>query len=251
MTLYGKKMKKIAHGGRTVYGFDIGILMLDTKFPRIPGDVGNALTWNFPVLYKIVQNAFPEKIVRNPSESDIEPFVQGALELQNAGVRAITTSCGFLAMFQDVLAARLDIPVFTSSLLQLPFMLKIFPNKKVLILTVDSNSLTTRHIQAACGNVDEARYEIVGTENRKYFTKFFVGNTEEADIEACQNELLDVLEVKLSRGRHDFGGILLECTNMPPYSDAIRKKFHLPVYDFVTLTNFVHSTYCANGFSQK
>lgn len=43
----------IARGNSNIYGFPIGmILMLDTAFPRIPGDIGNALTWDFPVLYK-------------------------------------------------------------------------------------------------------------------------------------------------------------------------------------------------------
>ena len=33
------------YGGYTTYGQPIGILMLDTRFPRIPGDIGNAKTY--------------------------------------------------------------------------------------------------------------------------------------------------------------------------------------------------------------
>lgn len=31
------------HGGFTNYGETIGVLMLDSTFPRPPGDIGNAL----------------------------------------------------------------------------------------------------------------------------------------------------------------------------------------------------------------
>lgn len=241
-------MANIIKGGHTVYGYDLGILMLDTHFPRMVGDVGNARTWNFPVLYKVVHGAKPSKVVLDLTFDDIGPFVRAAKELEAAGVRAITTSCGFLAMFQDKLAECLEVPVFTSSLLMLPLLARMYGSRKILVCTANSRTLTAAHLKPVCGQLDAARYEIVGTEDQPTFTNFTVQNWEEVDRDLCEAEILDVLAAKLGKNPGEFGAILLECTNMPPYSDSIRKTFGLPVYDFVTFVNFVHSATCRNFF---
>lgn len=241
-------MANIIKGGHTVYGYDLGILMLDTQFPRMIGDVGNAQTWKFPVLYKVVRGARPSKVVLDLTFDDVAPFVSAAKELEAAGVKAITTSCGFLAMFQDELAQCLDVPVFTSSLLLLPLLARMFGRRKVLVCTANSRTLTEAHLKPVCGNLDTAGYEIIGTEDQPTFTNFTVQNWEQVDRDLCEAEILDVLSAKLAEKPREFGAILLECTNMPPYSDSIRKKFGLPVYDFVTFVNFVHSSTCRNAF---
>ncbi|MDR2738460.1 MAG: hypothetical protein LBB68_01305 [Treponema sp.] len=106
------------YGNRTNYGQAIGILMLNTNFPRIPGDIGNATTFSFPVVYKIIETANASNVVSLGAVELLEPFIKGARELITQGVRAITTSCGFLAIFHRELAAAVDVPVFTSSLIQ-------------------------------------------------------------------------------------------------------------------------------------
>src|SRR6266545_3618678 len=104
-----------AKGGRTLYGHALGVLMLDTVFPRFPGDVGNALTWPFPVRYQIVEGAFSNRIMGPDPDSELlQPFVDGARRLEAEGVRAITTSCGFLCVYQRELAAAVRIPMLTS-----------------------------------------------------------------------------------------------------------------------------------------
>jgi len=108
-------------GGFTNYGQDIGILMLDTIFPRIPGDIGNAGSYNIPVRYKTVKNAKPFTIMGDKPDAELlKPFVEAARELEAEGVKAITTSCGFLAAFQGELADAVKIPVFTSALILAP-----------------------------------------------------------------------------------------------------------------------------------
>ena len=97
-------MNGIVKGGQNIYGYDIGVLMLDSTFPRICGDIGNARTWDFPVLYKKVEGGTPKKVVLELTSEDIQPFIEGAKELEAAGVKAITTSCGFLALFQEELS---------------------------------------------------------------------------------------------------------------------------------------------------
>src|SRR4051794_10566870 len=120
-------------GGRTIYGHALGVLMLDTLFPRIPGDVGNALTWPFPVQYKIIKGATPYRVTDpDPDPELLPPFIEAARELEAEGVGAITTSCGFLAIFHRELAAAVSVPVATSSLLQVPLAARLIrPDQRV------------------------------------------------------------------------------------------------------------------------
>lgn len=238
-------MSNIVHGGFTTYGYDIGVLMLDSQFPRVVGDIGNARTWQYPVLYETVKGFSPEKVVLNLEMEDIEPFVESAKKLENKGVKAITTSCGFLAMFQEELKKKLKVPVFTSSLVMLPLLCKI--SGKVLVLTANSETLTMRHLEAACGDLSLLDYKIIGTQNEANFTNFTVQNWMHVDMDLCKKEILSVLHSVLDND-HTYKCILLECTNMPPYSDAIRKEFGLPVFDIVTLMNFIQTSMQMNMF---
>src|SRR2546428_2301249 len=114
-------------GGFNQYGLTVGILILDTRFPRIPGDVGNAATFPFPVRYHRVSGAHPDLVVRRGAEGLLPAFVQGARALEGEGVGAITTSCGFLVKYQQELAAAVRVPVFTSSLLMVPLVHRLLP----------------------------------------------------------------------------------------------------------------------------
>ena len=107
-------------GGKPLYGAPLGILMLEARFPRIPGDMGNARTWDFPVLYKIVKGASPDVVVLRQAEGMLQAFVDAARELAALGACGITTNCGFLSLFQNELAAACQVPVLASSLMQVP-----------------------------------------------------------------------------------------------------------------------------------
>ena len=84
-------------GGKALYGASVGILMLEARFPRIPGDMGNAGTWDFPVHYRIVRNASPDRVVRQGSAGLLDDFIEAARGLVADGVDGITTNCGFLS----------------------------------------------------------------------------------------------------------------------------------------------------------
>jgi len=134
-------------GGTNLYGFTVGILMLDTRFPRIPGDMGNATTFDFPVRYHRVTGASPDRVVRQGQRELLPAFVEGARFLEREGVRAITTNCGFLAKFQPELAASVSVPVFTSSLLLVPLVQRMLPaGRAVGVLTVNAASLHHRKL---------------------------------------------------------------------------------------------------------
>src|SRR3989441_10430335 len=126
-------------GGFNQYGFTVGIFILDTGFPRMPGDVGNAATFPFPLRYHRVSGADPDLVVRRGAEGLLPAFVQGARALEGEGVGAITTSCGFLAKYQQELAAAVRVPVFTSSLLMVPLVHRLLPaGRRGGLMTVDA-----------------------------------------------------------------------------------------------------------------
>jgi len=126
----------------------IGILLLDTTFPRLLGDVGNPKTFPFPVIYEKVEGAIPLRVVKDRDEYLLPSFIEGAKALQRRGVKGITTSCGFLAIWQKEIASAVDIPVFTSSLLQVPWVYQITGRRgRIGILTADVSSLTEVHFE--------------------------------------------------------------------------------------------------------
>src|SRR6186713_3068878 len=140
----------IARGGKALYGAPLGILMLEARFPRIPGDMGNATTWPFPVLYRVVRGASPERVVLQGARGLLPAFIEAAQELVQLGAEAITTNCGFLSLFQNELAAAVGVPVATSSLMQVPWVQATLPpGKRGGVVTVSKGSLTPAHLAAA------------------------------------------------------------------------------------------------------
>jgi len=236
-----------AVGGKNVFGHAIGILMLETRFPRIPGDVGNATTWDFPVLYKVVKNATPDAVVRKADRGLLPSFIEATKELEKEGVRAITTTCGFLAMFQREMAAAVNIPVFTSSLMQVPLVYAMLkPSQKVGIITIHAASLTQRHLSSV--GVDKVPHVIMGTEGEEEFSRAILNDEMELDVGKSRGDLVNVAKGMIS-DHPEVGAIVLECTNMPPHAAAIQGEVGLPVFDIYTLTNMVYQAVVRKDFA--
>lgn len=221
-------------GGKNTYGIPLGILMLESVFPRIPGDMGNARTWPFPVTYKVVRDASPQRVVREQAKGLYQNFLDAALELQAQGVAAITTNCGFLVLFQDDLAAALDIPVVTSTLLKAAAIQATLPAGKTLgILTISAETLTDKHLQAA--DVPTG-LPIVGVEPGCEMQRAILGNQLELDISEAERDMVKAA-TRLTNEHPDVGALLFECTNMPPYTEAVRRATGLPIHSSVTIIN--------------
>jgi hypothetical protein len=225
----------VLRGGRTVYGQALGILMLDTRFPRPPGDVGNATTWPFPTQYRIVKGADTGRIMgKEPDPTLLAPFVEAARELEAHGVRAITTSCGFLAVFQRELAAAVSVPVLTSALLQVPVVARLLrPDQQVAVLT-EQPHLTERHFNGAGWSQHELPVVVEALPPDAVFPTVFIGNSLEADTAVLEAELVELAR-RTVRDHPSVGALVLECTNFVPYSQAMRRATGLPVYDLYTL----------------
>ncbi len=237
----------IVHGGRTNYGEPIGIIMLDTVFPRIPGDVGNATTFPFPVRYKIVKGASPQRVVKDADPALLKPFIQAAQELEQEGVKAIATSCGFLAIFQKELANSVNIPVLSSSLIQIKFAHALINERqKVGVLTARAQSLTERHFKGV--GVQNIPKVIMGMDNAEEFTKVFLESQQFIDVEKCRQEMINAAKNLLVK-HPKVGSIVLECTNMPPFAKDIQRAIKLPVFDITTLINYAYTVSVRNPFS--
>jgi hypothetical protein len=232
-------------GGFNQYGFTVGILMLDTRFPRIPGDMGNAATFPFPVRYQRVDGADPDLVVRRGAAGLLPAFVEGARRLEHEGVGAITTNCGFLVKFQRELAGAVAVPVFTSSLLLVPLVHRLLPpGRRVGIMTVNAAGLTAEHFAAA--GIGDIPIAVAGLETEKEFTRVLLGNEMVLDVDVAREEHARVAR-RLVEEHPDVGAIVLECTNMPPYAADIRRATGLAVFDIVSLVTMVHTALAAGG----
>jgi Asp/Glu/hydantoin racemase len=229
---------RIAHGGKALYGSRVGILMLETRFPRIPGDMGNAATWPFPVLYKVVKGASPQRVVKDRANGLLDAFLEGARELADLGADGITTTCGFLSLFQRDIAAHVGVPVATSSLMQAPMIQRVLPaGRQVGILTISAKTLTPEHLAAAGVSADTP---VVGTDEGREFTRAILGDEPVLDVAAAERDIVDAGEA-LVRRHPQVGAILLECTNMAPYAATLREHLDLPVYDIVSFVTWFHA----------
>jgi len=228
----------IARGGKAVHGAPLGILMLETRFARVPGDMGNATTWPFPVLYRVVRGASAERVVLDGAKGLLPDFIAAARALVDQGAEAITTTCGFLSLFQRELAAAVAVPVATSALMQIPWVQATLPpGQRVGVITVSAPSLTSAHFAAVGAPHDTP---VAGVEGgRELFRVLVKAEKHDLDTALAEADILAAGRDLLAR-HPEVGAILLECTNMPPYAAALRTELGLPVFDVYSLITWLH-----------
>ena len=214
----------------------LGVVMLETRFPRPRGDIGNPATFSFPVRYRTVSGASPRRVVIERDPTLLAPFIEAARALEREGVAAITTSCGFLALFQRELAAAVAVPLWTSSLLLVAEIEAGLRDgrrvgRRVGVVTVDAASLTAEHLRAVGARTDTP---IEGLALDSPFRATLLDDRAELDVDEAA--LATVAAAERLVARHpEVAAIVLECTNLPPYADAVRAATGLPVHDITTL----------------
>ena len=201
----------------------LGVLMLDTQFPRPEGDIGHPSAFSVPTRRCIVKGAWPDQIVQSGAGLRkgrvVTPMLQLVRRLEQDGAKAITTSCGFLVLLQKEMQAAVKIPVVTSSLLQLPALLAL--NAKVGVLTISSSKLGVEHLRAA--GVPRERLDdvvIQGVDAKSEFATAILGNRPTMDLDRAGAEVV-ATAVALKNREPSIECVVLECTNMPPYRAAI------------------------------
>lgn len=243
MTVYTSRLKTQAWAGET-----IGIIVLECFYPFVPGNVANASTFAYPVRYAIAEGVTGEKLLYGANDSLLQPMIAAARKLQAEGVRAITGACGFMARFQREIAAAVDVPVFASSLLQVNFMHQI-TNRRVGIICADSTCLTPAHL-AGTGIADSVPLAVTGMEHCEAFNQGIRANIGVLDDEALRQGVVEVAKA-LVAAHPDVGSILLECSDLPPYAHAVQEATGLPVFDFITLIDYVHNSLSRTRYSGR
>ena len=213
----------------------LGVLMLDTRFPRPEGDIGHPSAFNVPTRRCVISGAWPDKIVQSAAGLRkgrvVQPILQLVRRLEHDGAKAITTSCGFLVLLQKDMQAQVKIAVVTSSLLLLPGLLA--QHAKVGVLTISSSKLGVEHLRAA-GVPRERMADVVvqGVDAKSEFATAILGNRATMDLGKAGAEVL-AAAIALKQREPSLTAVVLERTNMPPYRAAIEAATGLKTWALV------------------
>ncbi|GAA0181715.1 aspartate/glutamate racemase family protein [Clostridium sediminicola] len=230
------------------YGMGLGIMILDEVYPGFPGDVRNASAFPYPVQYDIVKDIDIFKLVWEEDKSQcLQPILDAAKRLEKMGCRAIAAECGYFAYFQKEVAAHVDIPVFMSSLLQVPFIQQLIkPDQSVGIVAAQGKFLKEAHL-VNVGINPKSNLVIVGAQDEYGCTQFdnlwdhekrpevpeaYFDKSEEDMVRLCKD---------LVEKNPNMGAIMLECTGMQPFARAIQREVDLPVFSWGTLLDYAYS----------
>jgi hypothetical protein len=234
-------------GDKRYYGQAIGIALLDQLHsqPLIPGNVGNASTYDFPVRLKIIEGLHdnpyaPVRDAQGRYSPDVQRTVDAVKELEADGVRAVVMSCGFFSVVQEVLTEEVQIPVFSSPLLLVPLLSRMIGRrKKVGILTASKKRLTREFLEPV-GITESIPYVVEGLEASTEFYGCFMGGTRTLlDVDLLRKQVVDIAS-GFVRESPEIGVLLLECSDLPPFAADIQQATGKPVFDFITFVNAVH-----------
>ena len=238
----------VARKDHRCYGMGLGIIILDDVYPGFPGDVRNASAFPFPVQYEIVEGVDIWALVHEEDKSPcLAPIQQAAKKLEKMGCRAIAAECGYFAYFQKAIAGYVDVPVFMSSLLQVPFAQQLVgPNKVVGILAARAEQLLPEHLEAV-GILLGSNYVVSGAEDDGRCPEFenlwyapVRPDPPQAFYDKAEQEFVQVA-VEFCQAHPNMGAMMLECTGMQPFARAIQRHIDIPVFSWGTLLDYAYS----------
>lgn len=230
--------ERMAFGGKTVFGARLGFIIVDTAMPRLRGDAGNAATWPFPVLYRVVKGSTAKRIATQKAEGLLEGYLAAGEALVQEGADGLATTGGYLTIFQRQIAEHCKVPVASSSLMQIPLVARILPpGRTVGVITVNGASLDADHLEAAGAPADTP---VVGTEGGAELTRVLLGNEPEMDAALAEQDMLDAGD-EMRAAHPEVGAIVVECANMAPYARAVSDHIGLPVFTIYSFLTWFHA----------
>ena len=230
------------------YGMGLGIIILDDIYPGFPGDVRNASAYPFPIQFEIAEDVDIKALVVEENKSPcLEPIQRAAKKLEKMGCRAIAAECGYFAYFQKEIARHVEVPVFMSSLLQVPWAQQLVgPDKLVGILVAEKMYLNDAHLSAV-NVVIGSNYVIAGAEDDYHCPEFehlwSQSNRTDppgADYEKAAFDFVSA-GVDFYRRHPKMGAMVLECTGFPPFARALQREIDIPLLSWGTLLDFAYS----------
>lgn len=224
--------------GQMIGGHAVGIIVLNVGYPLIPGNVANATTYRFPVRFKVIEGADIPSLLAG-DRSLLAPSLRAAEELVRDGCRAIVGACGYFAQFQREMAEALPVPVFMSSLCQVPMILgSLRPKERLGIVCASKPSLSEATL-ASAGIPAGAPIVVAGLEGSSEFRSSILEGKGWMDNTLVEREVVDAA-VRLTSDNPDVRALLLECSDMPPYAKSVQDATGLPVWDFITLIDWIY-----------
>ena len=232
--------------GQVIAGYTLGIMLLDVHYPLIPGNVVNASTYTYPVRLKRVKGATTKRLFAN-DRTLLDDFVAAARELELEGVRAISGACGYFANFQKELAESVNIPVFMSALLQVPIVkLGLQADQKIGVICATKDGLKEETLRAV-GIEDSRSLVVAGLENTQEFGGLVKCTKHEFSNSKVRDEVVSA--AKQLAESNNIGAIVLECSDLPPYAADIQRAVNLPVFDYISLHNWIHHAVLQRSYS--
>jgi aspartate/glutamate racemase len=225
--------------GAESYGHAVGILSLEHPMPFIPGSVGNMSTYSYPVILKMVKGLAFERVFRGDPECG-DMLIEAAQELEAQGVKAITSNCGFMIKYQDKVAQSVKVPVFMSSLLQLPLIAASSGKTRPIgMITADDRGMGNDMLILAGIDAD-VPVVVKGMQDRPEFKRSTLEMCGTLDSDQVEQETVEVACEMLDE-HPNLAAILLECSELPPFAKAIQEATGLPTYDFITMIDYFHA----------
>ena len=236
-----------ARSDHRCYGMGLGIIILDDVYPGFPGDVRNASAYPFPIQFEIAEKVDIRALVVEEDKSTcLEPIQRAAKKLERMGCRAIAAECGYFAFFQKEIAKCVDVPVFMSSLLQIPWAQQIVgPDKVVGILVAEKMYLTDAHLSAVDVEIG-SNYVIAGAEDDYHCPEFehLWSQSNRTDPPGADYEKAAVdfvaAGVDFCQRHPNMGAMVLECTGFPPFARALQREIDIPLFSWGTLLDFAY-----------
>jgi len=214
-----------------------------SQIAKLKGSCTNPFSYDYPILIKRVKGINADTIVINPDPKVIDLMIMEMHKMVEQGVLAIATSCGFNAVHQQKLADSIEVPVFSSSLMQIPFVWKtLSSNQSIGVITAREKSLTKAHFNNV-GVTNEMPFHVYGVEDYSEWSKLLNPADDITIDPSIMEKEIASLSLKITQNHPNIGAFVIECTDMPPFSDAIRKATRLPVFDFITMANYIVSSF--------
>ncbi|MBW9111893.1 aspartate/glutamate racemase family protein [Microbacterium trichothecenolyticum] len=237
-----------ARTGQVAYGYQVGMLCAQWNIPFVPGDLNNASTFDYPIRYVEVAGVSGAAVLRGDGAQFTSLMVEAARRLEAEGVQAITGNCGFMAVYQDDVAAAVNIPVLLSSLVQIPMLSTVIgPNRKLGVMAANSAAITPE-ILAAAGVTDMDRLAVQGLQGYPHFNDVILQESGTLDLDRMSDEVVSAA-LQLQKDEPSLGAILLECSDLPPYAEAVHRATSLPVFEWASFIDYVHRAIAPRTFT--
>lgn len=244
-----------ARHNRVAYGMGLGVMLLDDVYPGFPGDVRNASAYPFPIQYEIVEGIDIKRLVFDQDKSPcLAPILLAAKKLERMGCRAIAAECGYFAYFQKEVAGQVDVPVFMSSLLQVPIMQHVVGSGNTVgILCGTRCNLTARHLQAV--GVDPNSNIVVAGAMDDYDSPDFDAlwtSYKRPEVPTANYARAEANMISMCldfRSKHPkMKAMLFECTGFQPFARAVQRALDIPIFTWSTLLDFAYSVVVHRDF---